>query len=83
MFPSSSSSSTAIASSNAPSSDKMISDLAAVVELRPDHSIEFGTLRIYSGRVHEMQRLGYFENGVGRAPGAKDVPEPEGELVVF
>ena len=30
-----------------------------------------------------MQRLGYFGNGVGRAPGAEDVPEPEGGLVVF
>jgi hypothetical protein len=27
--------------------------------------------------------LGYFGNGVGWAPGAKDVPKPEGELVVF
>jgi hypothetical protein len=45
--------------------------------------VEFGTSRIYSGRVHEIQRLCYFENGVGRAPGAEDVPEAEGELVVF
>jgi hypothetical protein len=30
-----------------------------------------------------MQRLGYFGNGVGRALGAEDVPELEGELVVF
>jgi hypothetical protein len=30
-----------------------------------------------------MQRLGYFGNGVGRAPGAEDLPELEGELVVF
>jgi hypothetical protein len=30
-----------------------------------------------------MHRLGYFGNGVGRAPGAEEVPEPEGELVVF
>jgi hypothetical protein len=45
--------------------------------------VEFGTSRIYSGRVHEMQRLGYFGNGVGRALGAEDVPELEGELVVF
>jgi hypothetical protein len=30
-----------------------------------------------------MQCLGYFENGVGRASGAQDVSEPEGELVVF
>jgi hypothetical protein len=24
-----------------------------------------------------------FGNGVGRAPGAEEVPEPEGELIVF
>jgi hypothetical protein len=80
---SSSSSSAATASSNAPSSEKTISDPAAVVELQPDHTVEFGTSRIYSGRVHEMQRSGYFGNGVGQASGAEDVPEPEGELVVF
>jgi hypothetical protein len=45
--------------------------------------VEFSTSRIYSGRVLEMQRLGYFGNGVGRAPGAEDVPAPERELVVF
>jgi hypothetical protein len=33
--------------------------------------------------VLEIQRLGYFGNGVGRAPRTEDVPEPEGELVVF
>jgi hypothetical protein len=38
---------------------------------------------IYSGHVHEMQLLGYFGNGVMQALGAEDVPEPEGELVVF
>jgi hypothetical protein len=30
-----------------------------------------------------MQRLGYFGDGVGRVPGAEEIPEPEGELVVF
>jgi hypothetical protein len=30
-----------------------------------------------------MQQLGYFGNGVGRVPGVEEVPEPEGELVVF
>ena len=44
--------------------------------------VEFGTSMIYLGRMLEMQRLGYFGSGVGRAPGAKDFPEPEGELVV-
>ena len=45
--------------------------------------MEFGTSRISSVRVLETQRLGYFGNSVGRAPGAEEVPEPEGELVVF
>jgi hypothetical protein len=30
-----------------------------------------------------MQQLGYFGSGVGRVSGAEEVPEPEGELVVF
>ena len=30
-----------------------------------------------------MQHLGYFGDGVGRVPGAEEIPEPEGELVVF
>jgi hypothetical protein len=83
MLSSSSSSSAATASSNVPSSEKTISDPAATVELQPDHTVEFGTSRIYSGCMHEMQRSGYFGNGVGRASGAEDVPEPDGELVVF
>jgi hypothetical protein len=33
--------------------------------------------------VQEIQRLGYFGNGVGRASGAEEVLKPEGELVVF
>jgi hypothetical protein len=36
-----------------------------------------------SVRVHDMQQLGYFGSGVARVPGAEEVPEPEGELVVF
>jgi hypothetical protein len=45
--------------------------------------VEFSTSRIYSSRVHEMQHLCYFGNGVGWALGAEDVLESEGELVVF
>jgi hypothetical protein len=45
--------------------------------------VEFGVSRISSVRVQDMQQLGYFGNGVGRVPGAEEVPEPEGELVVF
>jgi hypothetical protein len=33
--------------------------------------------------MHEMQRLGYFGDGLGRDPRAKKVLEPQGELVVF
>jgi hypothetical protein len=33
--------------------------------------------------VLQIQWLGYFGNIVGRALGAKDVHEPEGELFVF
>jgi hypothetical protein len=45
--------------------------------------MESGMSRISLGHVHKMQRLGYFGSGVGRAPGAEEVSEPEGELVVF
>jgi hypothetical protein len=60
----------------------MLSD-SSVVDLQPGHIVEFGTSRIFSGCMLEMQRLGYFGSGVGRAPGAEYVPKPEGELVVF
>jgi hypothetical protein len=30
-----------------------------------------------------MQQLGYFGSRVGRVPGVEEVPEPEGELVMF
>jgi hypothetical protein len=45
--------------------------------------VEFGTSRISSVRVLEMQQLGYFGGDVGWTPGAEEIPEPEGELVVF
>jgi hypothetical protein len=45
--------------------------------------VEFGTSRISSVRVLEMQQLGYFGDGVRRVPGAEEIPKPEGELVVF
>jgi hypothetical protein len=59
-----------------------MSDLEAV-ELHPGHTVEFGVSRISSVRVQDMQQLGYFGNGVGRVPGAEEIPEPEGEIVVF
>jgi hypothetical protein len=34
-------------------------------------------------RVQEMQQLGYFGDGVGRVPGAEEIPKPEGNMVVF
>jgi hypothetical protein len=40
--------------------------------------VEFGTSTIYSVRVQEMQHLGYFWDGVGKALGAEEVLEPEG-----
>jgi hypothetical protein len=60
----------------------MLSDLA-MLELQPGHTVEVRTSRIFSGHVLEMQRLGYFENGVERAPGAEEVPEPEGGIGCF
>jgi hypothetical protein len=64
------------------SSEGTFSDLATV-ELHPGHTVEFGVSRISSVRVQDMQQLGYFGNGVGRVPRAKEIPEPEGEMVVF
>jgi hypothetical protein len=78
----SSSSSATSASPAAPSSEETLSDMA-VVELQPGHIVEFGTSRIFSGHVLEMQRLGYFGNSVGRALGAEEVLEPEGKFIVF
>jgi hypothetical protein len=78
----SSSSSAASVSSAHPSSEKTMSDLV-VTELQPGHTVEFSTTRISSVRVQEMQQLGYFGNGVGRVPSGEEIPEPEGELVVF
>jgi hypothetical protein len=78
----SSTSSAASVSSAGSSSEETPSDLV-VMELQPGHTVEFGTSRISSVRMQEMQQLGYFSDGVGRVPGAEEIPEPEGELVVF
>jgi hypothetical protein len=64
------------------SSEGTFSDLAAV-ELHPGHTVEFGVSRISSVRVQDMHRLGYFGNGVGRVLGVEEIPESEGEMVVF
>jgi hypothetical protein len=58
------------------SRERTTSDLATVAEVLLGHTVEFGTSRIYSGRVH-------FGGGVGRALGDEEVSELEGELVVF
>jgi hypothetical protein len=80
-MPSSSSSTTNTPSAGA-SSEDTLSNVAAE-ELHPVDTVEFGMSRISSVRVQDMQQLGYFGSGVGRVPGAEEVPEPEGELVVF
>jgi hypothetical protein len=53
------------------------------MELHPGHTVEFGISRISSVHVQDMQQLGYFGNRVGRVPGAEEIPEPKGEIVVF
>jgi hypothetical protein len=58
-----------------------MSDLAT--ELHPGHMVEFSVSRISSVLVQDMHQLGYFGNGVGRVPGAEEIPELEGEIVVF
>jgi hypothetical protein len=63
------------------SSEVILSNVAA--ELHLGDTVEFGVLRISSVRVQDMQQLGYFGSGVGRVLGAEEVPEPEGELIVF
>jgi hypothetical protein len=64
------------------SSEETLSNVAAE-ELCADDTVEFGVSRMSSVRVQDMQQLGYFGGGVARAPGTEEVPEPEGELVVF
>jgi hypothetical protein len=63
-------------------SEETLSNVAAE-ELRTDDTVEFGVSRMSLVRVQDMQQLGYFGGGVARVPGAEEVPEPEGELVVF
>jgi hypothetical protein len=64
------------------SSEETLSTVAAE-ELRANNTVDFGVSRMSSVRVQDMQQLGYFGGGVARVPGAEEVPEPEGELVVF
>jgi hypothetical protein len=80
-MPSSSSSAATTPTAETPSED--LSGSVAAAKLRPGDTVEFGVSRISSIRVQDMQRLGYFGGGVGRVPGVEEIPEPEGELVVF
>jgi hypothetical protein len=80
-MPTSSSSAAATPPANA-SSEETPSTLV-VEELRACDTVDFGVSQMSSVRVQEMQRLGYFGGGVARALGTEEVPEPEGELVVF
>jgi hypothetical protein len=79
-------SSSSLSAANTPSagasSEDTLSNVAAE-ELHPGDTVEFGVSRISSVRVQDMQQVGYFGGGVGCVPGAEEVPEPEGELVVF
>jgi hypothetical protein len=79
--PSTSSSAATMPTAEASSEDT--SGTVAAAELRPGDTVEFGVSRMSSVRVQDMQQLGYFGGGVGRVPRAEEVPEPEGELVVF
>ena len=78
-----SSSSSAATALTAEASSEDLSGVVAVVELRLGDMVEFGVSRMSLVCVQDMQQLGYFGGGVGRVPGAEEVPEPEGELVVF
>jgi hypothetical protein len=80
-MPTSSSSAAATPPADA-SSEETLSTVAAE-ELRAGETVDFGVSRMSSVRVQDMQRLGYFGGGVARVPGTEEVPEPEGELVVF
>jgi hypothetical protein len=81
-MPTSSSSAAATPPADA-SSEETLSTVAAG-GLRAGDTVDFGVSRMSSTRVQDMQRLGYFGGGgVARVPGTEEVPEPEGELVVF
>jgi hypothetical protein len=78
-----SSSSSAATTPTAEASSEDLSGTVAAAELRMGDTVEFSVSRMSLVCVQDMQRLGYFGGGVGRVPGAEEVPELEGELVVF
>jgi hypothetical protein len=75
--------SSAIATPPADASSEETLSTVAAEELRAGDTVDFGVSRMSSVRVQDMQQLGYFGGGVARVPRAEEVPEPEGELVVF
>jgi hypothetical protein len=78
--------SSSLSAATTPTAEASFEDLSgtvAVAELRLGDTVEFGVSRMSLVRVQDMQQLGYFGGGVGRVPGAEEVPKPEGELVVF
>jgi hypothetical protein len=77
------SSSSAAATLPADASSEETLSTAAAEELCAGDTVDFGVSWMSSVRVQDMQRLGYFGGGVARVPGTEEVPEPEGELVVF
>jgi hypothetical protein len=79
----SSSSSSAATTPTAEASSEDTSSTVAAAELWPGDTVEFGVSRMSLVRVQDMQQLGYFGGGVGHVPGAEEVPELEGKLVVF
>jgi hypothetical protein len=77
------SSSSAAATPPADASSEETLSTGAAEELRAGDTVDFGVSRMSSVRVQDMRQLGYFGGGVARVPGTEEVPEPEGELVVF
>jgi hypothetical protein len=77
------SSSSAAATSPADVSSEETLSTVAAEELRAGDTVNFGVSRMSLVRVQDMQRLGYFGGEVARVPRTEEVPEPEGELVVF
>jgi hypothetical protein len=66
-------SSSSSSAATTPTTETPSEDLSGgVAELWPGDTVEFGVSRISSGRVQDMQRLGYFGGGVGRVSGAED-----------
>jgi hypothetical protein len=77
------SSSSAAATPPADASSEETLSTVALEELRAGDTMDFGVSWMSSVRVQDMQQLCYFGGRVARVPRAEEVPEPEGELVVF